>query len=377
MRIAILADYPLHTVAPLGVSPPVGHYATWLPQLSAAFARSSAAELHWLVVSRNAELPSQIQWQNQTFHFIHEPGRMRALFGFRRESRRIRKVLNTIAPQLVHAWGTESCYGLAAARSNRRFLLSMQGLLSHYVKTVPMHWLVRVQAWHERQVFRRTKHATVESRWGEHILRRWLPSADIRRVEYGVQERFFEQVWEPDERRPAAIFVGTIDERKGVQDAVEAFRDPRLQDRRLVVVGEPATDWGRALRATAPQNVEWLGRLPPEETAKELARAWCLVLPTRADTSPNVVKEARVIGLPVITTPEGGQSDYIEYGKNGFLIRPGDIRALRDALEHSLQHVQIARDLGKWQHEEQREFFRPEKTAALFAELYNDLVKPS
>src|SRR5687767_1431827 len=125
MRIAILADYPLHTIGALQIAAPAGHYATWLPQLSAAFARNAATELHWLVVSRDSTLPPSISWQNQRFHFVHEPGRMRALFGFRRESRSIARLLAMIEPDLVHAWGTESCYGLAAARSGRRFLLSM------------------------------------------------------------------------------------------------------------------------------------------------------------------------------------------------------------------------------------------------------------
>ena len=374
MRIAILADYPLHTIDKLSVPPPTGHYATWLPQLSAAFSSNAPGELHWIVVSRNQSLPQSIQWQNQTFHFIHEPGRFRALFGFRRESRQIAKLLDAIRPDLVHAWGTEASYALAAKRSGRRFLLSMQGLLSHYVRVAPMHPLVRLQAWYERQVFRATKHATVESRWGERILREWLPTADLRRVEYGVQERFFDHAWVPDPERPVALFVGSIDQRKGIQDAIEAFRNPSLADRSLRIIGQPANPWGQALRTHSSPNTKWLGRLTPEETAAEMARAWCLVLPTRADTSPNVVKEARVIGLPVISTPDGGQSDYIEEGKNGYLIAPGDTRRLVEALQLTLSNVSTAQALGAWRHAEQREFFRPERTAQNFAGVYKALA---
>jgi glycosyltransferase involved in cell wall biosynthesis len=373
MRIALLADYPLHTIPKLGVPNPCGHYATWLPQLCGAFAHVPEVDFHWLVVTRRDSLPTDVSWNNQQFHLIHEPGKMRALFGFRRESRRIREKLTAIKPDLVHAWGTEACYGLAAKRSGLRFLLSMQGLLNHYVQTIRMPPLVRLQAFYERQVLRNTQHATVESKWGEKILRRWLNDARIWLVEYGVQESFFRSTWQPHAGQPAAVFVGSITERKGIQDAVAAFQDPALANAELWIIGDVIGEWAEALRAESTKNVKWLGRLRPEETSAKIAEAWCLVLPTRADTSPNVVKEARVIGLPVITTPDGGQSDYVEDGKNGFQVKTGDIRALTSRLKQCLENLEWTRNLGAWKHQEQRDWFRPERTSERFLSIYSEL----
>jgi glycosyltransferase involved in cell wall biosynthesis len=295
------------------------------------------------------------------------------LFGFQRESQRICEELATIKPDLVHAWGTEACYGLAAKRSGRKFLLSMQGLLNHYVQTVRMPLLVRLQAFYERQVLRKTKHATVESRWGEKILRHWLNAARIWLVEYGVQRSFFQTTWQPHAGRRAAVFVGSITERKGIQDAVTAFQNPALADAELWIIGDVVGEWAEALRAGSTQNVKWLGRLGPAETSERIANAWCMVLPTRADTSPNVVKEARVIGLPVITTPDGGQSDYIEEQKNGFLVKAGDIPTLTLRLERCLENLEWTRHLGAWKHPEQRDWFRPERTSERFLSIYSEL----
>jgi len=164
--------------------------------------------------------------------------------------------------------------------------------------------------------------------------------------------------------------VGSISPRKGIQDAVRAFADPGLSGYELRVAGAGSGSWVEKLKDFSPKNVSWLGQIPPDQTARELAAAWCLVLPTRCDTSPNVVKEARVIGLPVITTPQGGQSNYIEDGENGFLVPPGDISALTRSLGRILSDLKICQTMGAARHSDAREHFRPQRTAELFLELY-------
>ena len=374
MRVAILAAFPFHVIPGFEAHRPAGHYATWLPQLAQAFEAQRDLEVHWIFVSRHVRVAEPIEWRGQRFHCLHSPQRLRPLRAYAPDCRAICARLDELQPDLVHAWGTEDCYGLAAAKSGRPFLLSMQGLLSHYVRTAQMHWLVRLQAFYERRVLRRAQWISVESEWGERIVREWAPAARIWQVEYGVQEPFFKIAWEPDPARPAAVFIGTPDQRKGIADAVRAFADPRLSGAELHVVGDADRPFVEALRREATPNVRWLGRLPPAETAEVLRRAWCLVLPTRADTSPNVVKESRVIGLPVVTTPHGGQSAYIKDGVNGWLVEPGDIAALADRLARTLASVGTARELGARLHAEQREWFRPEHTAEKFLAIYRELA---
>jgi len=65
-----------------------------------------------------------------------------------------------------------------------------------------------------------------------------------------------------------------------------------------------------------------------------------MLLPTRADVSPNAVKEAVVAGIPVVASDVGGIPDYIRPGENGVLFRAGDlasfIRAIQEAMSHPL-----------------------------------------
>ena len=59
-----------------------------------------------------------------------------------------------------------------------------------------------------------------------------------------------------------------------------------------------------------------------------------LVLPTkwRAEGYPGVIIEAFSVGIPVISTYNGGIPEIVLHGKNGLLVPPGNIKALLDAI---------------------------------------------
>src|SRR5262245_13307134 len=117
MRVAILAAFPAHVIPGLEAHRSRGHFATWLPQLCAAWEGEKDLDIQWLVISRTFSPPEPIRWHGQTFHFLHVNKRLRMLRLYRRDCRLIRDKLDELSPDVVHAWGTEDCYGLAAVRS--------------------------------------------------------------------------------------------------------------------------------------------------------------------------------------------------------------------------------------------------------------------
>jgi glycosyltransferase involved in cell wall biosynthesis len=130
---------------------------------------------------------------------------------------------------------------------------------------------------------------------------------------------------------------------------------------------------GDALRELDDPSVEVLGILTTAQVQAEMSRAWGLVLPSRADTSPNVVKEARVIGLPVIVSPHGGHAGYVENHKDGILIESSDLDEWFNALDTLSSDYQLCRAMGDARHEFYRQHFRPETTANEFLNLYRDI----
>ena len=372
MKIAIVSNFPIHVIPEFGEAyRPAGHYATWLPQLARAFSAFTDLEIHWVTLFKELPSPRRVSWCGQTFHVLPAGrGGLRAPTLYYQDQTRIHACLREIGPELVHGWGTEDVYALAAVNSGFPNLVSMQGILSEYVLKAgggARHYL---QALLELFALIRADALTVESAWGKDLLLKRNPSAKIEVIEYGVDDHFLERPWKPDPAQPSALFVGSIVAAKGIQDLIAAYADPALAGYELWIAGSGPEEWVVPLRQSSSPNVRWLGRLPSTEIAELMSRAWCLALPTRVDTSPNVVKEARVIGLPVITTRCGGQATYVDDRENGFLVEPEAISHLREALATVLGNLDRCRAMGAHRHKEHRELLHPHLTARKFAEVY-------
>lgn len=423
MRIALLADFPVHTL-PGFEDRPSGHHATWLPPLARELARhASDYDFHWITCTKEISQPTTAQAWNQIFHLLPR-GKLslEMLTGFRRERRLISRLLDDLKPDLVHAWGTEQGYGYAAIDFPGPSILSLQGILQAYCKAAAMPWLTRLQATHEARVLRQAKHLTVESPWGKSQLQPLAPHATIDLLEYGADPACFEiprslspipvspnqqstihnhqsSISPPPSSSksadragsalpssptspfqhfsvsasqhlpppPLALFVGSLSVLKGVDTLLDAFSDPRLRHVDLVVLGtgDPALT-----RRTLPPNIHLLGHRPPAEVREWMAQACCLVHPTRADTSPNCVKEARVIGLPVVTTPNGGQTQYVEHGTSGFIHPAGDIEGLIQGVLAITKSLETSLKMGGNGQAECRAALTPAATAARLLEIY-------
>jgi len=68
-----------------------------------------------------------------------------------------------------------------------------------------------------------------------------------------------------------------------------------------------------------------------------LFRSACLlVLPYRDATQSALVAAAYTFGLPVIVTDTGALAEYVVEGETGWIVPPGDARALASALRAAL-----------------------------------------
>jgi len=64
------------------------------------------------------------------------------------------------------------------------------------------------------------------------------------------------------------------------------------------------------------------------------------------DILPTVITEAMAAGLPVVSTRLAGIPEMVVDGKTGFLVAPGDARAVADAVQKLLSNPGEARAMG-------------------------------
>lgn len=129
-----------------------------------------------------------------------------------------------------------------------------------------------------------------------------------------------------------ALFVGRLDEEKGVDTLVAAW--DRLEGVPLRIVGDGPEAW--RVEGTSDRNpaVEWTGRLPRAEVLDSMRRARMLIVPSKwYEGWPLVVLEAFAIGLPVVASDLGVMVEMVEEGRNGVRFRSGDPAALAKAVE--------------------------------------------
>ncbi|MGH8992933.1 MAG: glycosyltransferase family 4 protein [Acidimicrobiia bacterium] len=177
------------------------------------------------------------------------------------------------------------------------------------------------------------------------LAERWL-GGTYRILPNGVEvDRFAKADPWPTER-PAVLFVGRHEPRKGLEVLLEAFaRLPR--DAVLWVAGEgPETARLRTEAPAASGRVEWLGRLSDEEMARRLRAASVLCAPSLHGESFGVVLlEAMAAGTPVVASDIAGYRDVARSDQEALLVPPGDAGALAQALERVLGDGQLAGQL--------------------------------
>lgn len=157
-------------------------------------------------------------------------------------------------------------------------------------------------------------------------------AADKIRVNpYGVDLERFRPAESSDKTRPLRfIFVGSVGLRKGVPLLLRAWEALSLRNAELWLVG--AVPPSVQSRIPALPGLTVLGRRSHAELPALLADCDVMVLPSYAEGFPLAQVEAMACGLPVITTTAAAGQDLIADSSHGFVITPGDLDALVDAM---------------------------------------------
>ena len=373
IRVALLADSPLNSLK-RGASGRLSGGATWFPQIARHFANRREFEFYWISFDPSLRKPQREVYEGITY-FAYPKIRWQIddLCGLLPSKMVLGRALSGIRPDVVHAWGSERTYASAISRNGTPSIFSLQGLLKRCreVGGLPRHpsWLLA--ALREKRFVNSASIVTAESPWAVSGLREYYSPRDIRMVEYGVHPSFYTVSWQPKQEEPYFVFVGSLTELKGIPNLIEAVKKCRTRGWRLYLIGDgPLKSWVMHQKL---EQIVCVGEVGWEDLQRKLSKAWALVHPSKTDTGPMAVKEARVIGLPVITTAERGQSRYVRHGENGFIVPASDPESLATAIDQLAGDFEMVKRFGRTHHESDRQYFKSEKTASSFCDLYLEL----
>lgn len=151
--------------------------------------------------------------------------------------------------------------------------------------------------------------------------------------------------WESVERRPEKgllIAIGRLHWRKGYPDLLLACK--KLMDSeiefKLVIIGEgpQRQELEFMIRdLDLKEKVELIGQKSHDEIKVWFSRAHALVLSSIAEGFPNVIAEAMMASVPVITSDCGGVTELVKDGVHAFVYQTGENNELENQLRKVLK----------------------------------------
>jgi len=301
----------------------------------------SGIELHVACrTSRRGEYRT-FNFRGAQFHLIPVKARGRAYSLFSFDWRSYGAVVQRIQPELIHGWGTEDAYANVALHFARTsHLVQIQGCVNACRARARMPLVTWFAALNERRILARARHVVAENNYALGLAKPLICTSSLHVVEHPVRAEFLAAKPTTSDARQA-LFVGAIEERKGIFDAVEAFRRAAPTDWRLLIVGDGPEATINKLRAQLG-SPGFAGRiiheraLTPGDIVERMQASSVFLLPTWIDTGPTTLKEALVLGLWPVCYDNSGPAHYLKRFACGTLAEDRNLASLAEALQHTI-----------------------------------------
>jgi glycosyltransferase involved in cell wall biosynthesis len=156
-------------------------------------------------------------------------------------------------------------------------------------------------------------------------------------IRCGLGPEFLDAKAAPLPTRVRFVCVGRLSTEKGQRVLLEATARLLAEgvELELVLVGDGDERPGLEKRIRTlglAGSVRITGWADRERVREEIESARALVIPSFSEGLPVVAMEALALGRPVIATQVGGVAELIETGVTGWLVAPGSVGALLDAM---------------------------------------------
>lgn len=95
------------------------------------------------------------------------------------------------------------------------------------------------------------------------------------------------------------------------------------------------------------ERVTFVGHVAHDDLVSEYQAADILVNPSLSESFGMALIEAMATGLPVVATRVGGMTQIIKHGESGYLVEPGDVTELADAMIQLLADKALRKQMGQ------------------------------
>jgi glycosyltransferase involved in cell wall biosynthesis len=183
-------------------------------------------------------------------------------------------------------------------------------------------------------------------------------------------------LWPADRSRVRLLTVARLHTGKGLDTLAQAMTLVRRKEPGIAaVIVHGRSSAGSPVRATLEESVRsgTLSLAPAPVTFAELPALYrsadIYVQPSRTEPFGMATLEAMACGIPVVASNTGGLADLVEDGTNGYLVPPGDPKALASALLRLTGAPDLRARMGRASRERAASLFEMQPVARSYDEL--------
>jgi glycosyltransferase involved in cell wall biosynthesis len=203
-----------------------------------------------------------------------------------------------------------------------------------------------------RMILRNSHFVAISAQIEQELGEFGVPADRLTRLASGVDTEHFSPGESPIESllppRPRVLFLGRLHAQKNLPTLLAAWvaaRKPASAS--LIIAGDGpllAELKTQAQRSDAAHSIHFVG--PVQSPLDYLRAADIFVLPSLAEGMSNSLLEAMSVGLPVIASNIGGNSDLMTDRATGLLVDPQDRDGWSRAISGLIENLDHARQLG-------------------------------
>ncbi len=172
-------------------------------------------------------------------------------------------------------------------------------------------------------------------------------------------------------RNGKALFVGRLSPEKGVDILIKAWKNIHYP---LEIAGTGPLF--SELKASAPDNVRFLGQLSKDKVISKMMESSFLIMPSICyEGFPLVMVEAFACGLPVVASRLGSMEEIIQDGITGMHFEAGNAEDLAEKINKMFSAPERMIQMGVNARNEYEAKYTPEKNYELLMDIYNHVIE--
>ena len=231
----------------------------------------------------------------------------------------LKAIMGTEKYDIVHAFNVPSAFAMKYTKAKKK-VLSIHGVYSEQVDALHSKTISTAAKITETKVLEWADKLTTDSKIVKKMYKEKL-NVDFEFFYAPLDIKKFEKLKNVEKKEKQIIFIGRDSYEKGIDilKGIESKIDAKI------------------IYCT---DMKW------EDAMENLKASRLLVIPSRMESIPQVIKEAFYLKIPIIATNVGGISELITDDKTGILIPPNDPKNLENAINKLLVDNETSKRLA-------------------------------